>query len=334
MPKYKPSVDINESLKKLAVSELKALIYLLDNGRYDSLLREDLIKSVNAELKSKIADLENAFGTGKENVEFVATEVMNKTKDLKSAIDRSLNSKVEKSAQDLEYYLTLWADVINGDTVYDKSAFKENVKYNKAQRRFTAKLSELENVCEKFTQSEKRLEGNIQEQEANLNDLNSNIKQTTNQRMIEQLFNQINAVKGKIEMLTTRRNNYSACVNMLDIIYSNALEMFNDLEFSNHNYGKLKVILDMRRLKNILAEPDKVIVELKLIEKELKSIHVNTKSVNANIKSFNIGATEVSGDAMKYREELLKEESNKALLEDVNELGNTTNVKENENGIL
>ena len=66
--KYIPSIKNNNQLKQKAVDELKALIYRLEHGKYDSEADSDAIARIADELKYDTESLENTGGTGEENV--------------------------------------------------------------------------------------------------------------------------------------------------------------------------------------------------------------------------------------------------------------------------
>ena len=68
MAKYSPSIKNNNDLRDKAVNEINAFIYLVDNKRINSQVKpEELISAVKV-LKDSVRDLENAYGTGKEDI--------------------------------------------------------------------------------------------------------------------------------------------------------------------------------------------------------------------------------------------------------------------------
>ena len=56
----------------------------------------------------------------------------------------------------------------------------------------------------------------IQAEEKDLAELEEQIVKEDNERKINEIYRKIKAVKSKIDMLSVRKSNYSACYNLLD----------------------------------------------------------------------------------------------------------------------
>ena len=86
------------------------------------------------------------------------------------------------------------------------------------------------------------------EVERDLAELESKMIAEDNERVINELFRKISALKSKLDMLNVRRSNYSACFGVLDIIYANASEILAAGQFSMEETAKAKVLLNLGKL--------------------------------------------------------------------------------------
>ena len=84
MKKYIPSVKMNNALKERAVKEIKAFLYRIEKGKYDKDLDEQTVREVVAQLKGQIDSLDNAIGTGEENIGALANDLLLQLKELLS----------------------------------------------------------------------------------------------------------------------------------------------------------------------------------------------------------------------------------------------------------
>ena len=84
--KYIPSIKNNNLLRDKVSSELMALIYRLEHGKYDSEADSEAISRMVEELKIGAEALSHSVGTGEENVEPLATKILELIKDLKKRI--------------------------------------------------------------------------------------------------------------------------------------------------------------------------------------------------------------------------------------------------------
>jgi hypothetical protein len=169
-----------------------------------------------------------------------------------------------------------------------------------------ARLSELKDIKEQFQDNEKRLEKEIISLEKNGNELDELILKEDNERRINDLYRQITTLKSKKDSLNIRKSNYSACFNLLDIIYANANEIVVASEYSNIDLAKAKALLNLGKLKQVITEPDKAISILNRMEKEIQEIKVRTETMDNKIYGVNKDTTTVNSDALAYKEMLLK----------------------------
>lgn len=133
-----------------------------------------------------------------------------------------------------------------------------------------------------------------------------------NERVINELFRKISALKSKLDMLNVRRSNYSACFGVLDIIYANASEILAAGQFSMEETAKAKVLLNLGKLRAVVSEPDKAIGILKVMEKDIKEISAKVRSMDEKVFGLNTGETSVTDSAMAYKAELMRKAREKA----------------------
>ena len=156
-----------------------------------------------------------------------------------------------------------------------------------------------------------------------------------NERRINDLYRQIKAVKSKIDMLNIRHGNYSACFNLLDMIYANAREILQATDFASEEIAKAKVLLNIDKLKKVIVEPDKAIAILKRMDADIKEIAGRTASMDGKVFGLDSGGAAVSADALAYKEELMRKQrekenlKNAALAEE-----NTEKAEGKNNGVL
>ena len=315
MKKYIPSVKANNELKAQIVSELKAAIYRLEKGKVDPSLDRDAVSEAVARLKEQAEKLENAVGTGEEKVNLFAEEAEKQIKELKKQADQSLWNRFETAVDDLEYTIGLWKDVLDGITVVETSDEMVKEKISRTRKKLNARLAELEAIKASFVENDKRLEKEIAGYEKDLSEYDNAILNEDNERKINDLYRQIKGVKSKIDMLSIRHSNYSACYNLLDMIYANAKEILTASSYAAEEISKAKVLLNIDRLKAVVTDPDKAVAILKRMETEMKEIAARTATMDSKVFGLESGSTTVSGDALAYKEELMRKKREKEQLD-------------------
>ena len=168
------------------------------------------------------------------------------------------------------------------------------------------RLSELSEIKEGFSASARRLEKEIVGYEKDLTELDAAILNEDNERKINELFKKISALKSKIDSLTVRKANYTTCFNLLDMIYVNAAEIVEASDYAADEIGKAKALLNIGRLKKVLAEPDKAILILKRMQEDIKAIYNRTQSIDSKLSELSTSSTVVSEDALAYKAELMR----------------------------
>ena len=317
--KYKPSVKTNNEIKENFVKELNATIYKLEKGRFDDSLDSETISDIAKQLREALSALDSAICTGEENIWFIAEEAKRLLKIFKKQTEQELTNRVEGTTDDLIYTINLWKDVLGGNVSLNSEEEIKKAKVPRARRKLNERLAELEEIKECFVANDRRLDKEIASQEKDLAEYEAQMLAEDNERKINDLYRKIKAIKSKIDMLSVRRSNYSACYNLLDMIYANAKEILNATDFAAEEIAKAKVLLNIGKLKKVVSEPDKAIAILKIMDKEVKAIAARTATMDEKVFDFDQGNATVNEDALKYKEELMRKKREKeGLNEEIN----------------
>ena len=333
--KYKPSVKANNELKEEAVKGLKEIIYKLEKGRFDDSLDKETVGNIIKDVKAAAEGLEYSIGTGDENVYAIAEDVKKQIKTFKKQTEQELTGRIESAADELIYTVTLWKDVTDGKVVLNTEEDVKKAKISRSRKKLDGRLNELDEIRESFSVNAKRIDKDIQAEEKDLAELEEQIVKEDNERKINEIYRRIKAAKSKIDMLFIRRSNYSACYNLLDMIYANAREILNATNFAAEEIAKAKVLLNIGKLKQVASEPDKAIAVLKRMDKDVKEIAAKTTVIDEKVFDLDKGTAAVNEDALKYKEELMRKKREKeGLKEDIagniaQEETKTETVKEN-----
>lgn len=333
MKKYTPSVKNNNELKRETLNELKTLIYRLEKGKH-GLLDSGSVVSVLSELREIVDGLENCIGTGEENIGELAKDAHAQIKALKKEADGSVTHRFEEAAEELGYTLGLWKDVLEGSTVMGTEDEVKEARVDRSRKKLEVRLSELEQIKVSFSEKGKRLGKEISGLEKDLAEYETAMLKEDNERSINDLYRQIKTVKSKIDMLSIRHGNYSACYNLLDMIHSNAREILQTTDFVSDEIAKAKVLLNIEKLKKVIVEPDKAIAILRSMDADIKDIASRTASMDGKVFGLDSGASAVSGDALAYKEELMRKQRDKENLHNVVVEEGKTEKTEKNNGVL
>lgn len=334
MKRYTPSVKNNNELKQEVVNELKALVYRLEKGRHGA-LDGDSVAEVLSGLKEQTGALENCIGTGEENIGVLAKDALAQLRILKKGADGSVTHRFEEAAEELGYTLGLWKDVLDGSTVLETEEEIRAARVSRSRKKLDLRLAELEQIKASFTENSKRLGKEIAGLEKDLAEYEAAMLKEDNERRINDLYRQIKAVKSKIDMLNIRHGNYSACFNLLDMIYANAREILQATDFASEEIAKAKVLLNIEKLKKVVVEPDKAIAILKRMDADIKEIAGRTASMDGKVFGLDSGGAAVSEDALAYKEELMRKQREKENLKNAALAEENTEKSEGKNnGVL
>lgn len=337
MKRYTPSVKNNNDCREEVASELKAVIYRLEKGKYDAGLDGDAVTAVLGRLKEQLSDLEYCIGTGEEDIGILYEDAQKQVKEVKKTLSQPMTHRLETASDELGYTLGLWKDVLDGATVLGTREEVAKARESRIRRKLGARLTELEGVKASFIENDKRLEREIEGLEKDLAEYEASMLKEDNERRINELYRSIRAVKSKIDMLNVRHGNYSACYNLLDMIYANAREILQATDFASEEIARAKVFLDMDKLKKVVVDPDKAIAILKQMDSDIKAISVRTSSMDSKVFGLDSGGTTVSGDALAYKEELMRRQREKQSLQNMTspeKIGGAEKEEDKNNGIL
>ncbi len=309
--KYVPSIKANNQLRDTVVNEVKAFVYRLERGKYESSADQEVISRVIDDLKKDIDTLGNTVGTGEENIGALSDNILSLLKDLKKSSEQDMVHRIQEVADDLDFNVNLWKDVLDGSTVMPTEEETRAAKLSYTRRKLNARLSELSEIRESFTANARRVEREITGFEKDLAEMDAAIMNEDNERKINELYKKISAAKSKVDSLAVRKSNYSTCFNLLDMIYVNAAEIVQASDLAGEEIGKAKALLNMSKLKKVMSEPDKAMVVLKRMKKDIDEIYEKTRAMDEKIAEITTQSTTVGDDAMAYKEELMRKKREK-----------------------
>ena len=325
MKKYSPSIKNNNALKDKALKDLKKVCFKLETHKVNSYLDKDAVDALAVELKDAISGLDNCVGTGKEDISSIAETVSKQVVELNELANQDLVTRLEEGVSNLTYSVDVWKSVLQGDMNSEEIGSTEKEKMTWSRKKLQNRLDELATIKNQFVANEQRLEKDIYALEKDLNELDSLMLKEENERRINELYRKISSLKSKLDMLNVRKANYSACFNLLDLIYSNANEIVVESDYSLEDLGKARALLNMSRLKAVISEPEKAISILKRMEKDTQLIAERTKNMDEKVFGVNTSTISVSQDALAYKEQLLRKKKEKEELK--------SNQKEMDSGI-
>ena len=310
MKKYSPSVKANNTIKEELVQELSPIVFKMEKGKYNQKLDKTALNSFKETVKGICSTIDDSIFTGNEDLGKISEKIKESIASLKKVLEQDLTNRVEEVVDNMSYYADSFAAIAEGKiALIEENEEKQKLSWSK--KKLYERLNELQNVKEIFFKEEKRIENEIVGLEKDVAELDDKMLVEDNERMINDLYRKITATKSKLDMLNVRRNNYSVCYNLLDIIYANANEILTASRFTSEEIGKAKALLDLNKLRNVLNEPDKAIAILKQMEKDIKAMAEKVKSIDEKVFGLNTGAGEVNQNALAYKEELMKRKREK-----------------------
>lgn len=304
--KYTPSIKGNNQLRERVVNEINAFIYRVEKGRASTEADKDGLLRIIEELKADVETLNNTVGTGEENIEALANNILAQLKDLKKISEQDMLHRIQEVADELDFNINLWKDVLDGVTLVPSEEEVKAAKVSYARRKINAKLEELNDIKESFTVDARRIEKQIVGYEKDLAELDAAILAEDNERKINEIYKKVSSLKSKLDSLIVRKSNYTTCFNLLDMIYVNAAEIIEASDFAGEEIGKAKALLNIGKLKKVLTEPDKAVAILKRMQADIKEVYDRTQNMDSKISEINTESIVVSEDALAYKAELMK----------------------------
>ena len=318
MFKYTPSLKQNNSLKDDFVKRYNTLLYKVEKKRIHPHLSIEELEPIIKALKTNLSNFESALGTGREDIYELYNAAKLSLKTLEKKFNDELISEIEQAADELIYVVESWEDVLNGKVEFNYDEFKEQ-KVSWSKKRLLNRLNELDTIKTQFSENNKRLENEIMLSEKNCKELDSIMLKENNERILNETYRKITTIKTKIDSLNIRRSSYSACYNLLDLIYANAKEILNVGDFNSFELGKAKAFLNLGKLKQVINEPEKAISILKRMDKDVEEIAEKTKVIDTKILNINKNNMNINMDALAYKEELMKKAKEMNILNQIKE---------------
>ena len=321
MKKYTPSVKNNNQIKDEIAKEMKAFLYKIEKGKCGKNLDKEAVKEVYDALNASCGSLDGIIFTGSEDIASVSDKISASLKTVKTALDGDYSNRLTEAADELLYYFDSFKAIADGDIDFIDEEKEKESKLSWSKRKLYGRLEELKDIKSTFAAQEKRLGAEIAGLEKDLAELDDKMLSEDNERLINDLYRKISAAKSKLDMLTVRKNNYSACFNVLDIIYANANEILTASKFSVEEASKAKVLLNINKLKAVVNDPDKAIAILKAMNKDIVEISNKVKNMDDKVFGLDTKQTSVIESALSYKEELMRKKREKELnKENLNDL--------------
>ena len=316
MKKYSPSINKNNQIKEDFLKEFNTVLYYAEKGKLHPHIDREELKPILSSLRAELEDFASTLGTGDEDVLDTSVECTKALNALKEELNQELITRIEEASDNLIYSLSTWKDLLNGNVeLVGEDA--EEAKISWSKKKLDQRLTELGDIKKQFAENEKRLEKEILSYEKNGKELDNKIEKEDNERNINELYRKIKTNMSKIDSLNVRRSNYSACFNLLDIIYINAKEIIAASNYSYVDYVKAKTYLNISKLKAVISEPEQAVSILKRMQKDLDGIIKNTETIDGSILGVNNNTVVVDEEALRYKEELMKRRRDKKALEDL-----------------
>lgn len=308
--KYVPSAQANNQKCEELKKQLNALVFFIEKGKYNKQLDKDTVANVLDMLKESYSEVDGLLFTGDEDLRKIASKTAEALAGLKKSLGQMYAGRLEENADSVKYYIdTLQQIATDPDSSLLLESFDEDeqaARKSWAQKRLFERLAELDGVKSALEAQNNRLERDIQAKERDLAELEGMMVKEDNERQINELYRKISAAKSIIGNLNVRRENYSACFNVLDMIYANAAEILQSSFFSPSEIGKAKALLNIDKLKNVITEPDKAIAILKVMQKDIEKIALGVGAMDQKVFGQQGTSTTVSQDALAYKEELMR----------------------------
>jgi hypothetical protein len=298
-------------LKEKVAGEVGAFIYRLERGRFDSEADKDAVIRIIEDLKTSVEALRNTVGTGEEDIESLANNILSLLKDLKKSSEQDMLHRIQEVADELDFNINMWKDVLDGVTTVPSEEEAKAAKLSYTRRKLNARLVELAEIKDNFVASARRIEKEIVGFEKDLAELDAAMLNEDNERRINEIFKKISALKSKLDSLIVRKSNYTTCFNLLDMIYVNAAEIVEASDYVGEEIGKAKAFLNIAKLKKVLSEPDKALTVLKRMQKDIQEVYDRTKAIDIKLGEMPTTSTVVNDAALAYKEELMRKKREK-----------------------
>ena len=327
----------NNALRDKAVEEIKSFLYLVDNKRIKSKVSQEQLLQVVKPLRSSVDSLENAFGTGKENVEGLYTQVHELMGKLEKSAQRDFMHRIADVVGDINNYVVEWNDYLEGAILRPTASLvgTKKDKRRRAVRKLDKGLVELSNLRNTFDDLSDGITYDISTLKKNKEILDEMIMGDIDEITLNNLYRQVNANQNLLVNKAAKQQGYNASSSILRIIYENIKDLMNTAVFSKKDLYKAQSYLNINELKKVLTDPDTAISIIKRMANDVgkigsnvaridEAINFSTQKASEQMQKVSLTAVQhltANPSAVEYREELLRrkaeEEANKRMKEEL-----------------
>lgn len=352
MAKYSPSIKNNNDLRDKAVNEINAIIYLIENKRIKSKVDPNQLIATVKVLKDSVRDLENAYGTGKEDIGLIYERTHALVEKLQRSAQQDMIHRISDVVNDINNNVNEWKDVLDGKIVPTHSLVgTKKDKRRRAVRKLDDRLAELANIRAQFDDFANESETEIEKLKKDKDVYEDQLVEAEDELLINELSRKLDGVENGIATEAVRKENYSACSNLLGMVYSNSKALIREATFSKKQLYRAKAYLDIDRLRTVLTDPQRAISIVKQMSKDIENIGRGvltidkamssvTETATAQIHANTVAATSTiaaNPKALARKEALMakkrESEANKKMAEELSNLDNSasaTDVKKTE----
>ena len=357
MAKYSPSIKNNNDLRDKAVNEINAFIYLVDNKRINSQVKPDELISAIKGLKDSVRDLENAYGTGKEDIGLIYERIHGLLTKLQKSAQTDNMHRISPIINDINNNVNEWKDVLDGRIMPTHNiAGTKKDKRKRAVRKLDKKLAELADVIGLYDAFISDSDNEINMLKKDQAIYEDQLIEAEDELLINDIARKLDGVDYSIATKSVRKDSYSECRELLSKVYENANQYIMESAVSKEQLNKARAFLDVKKLKSVLTEPQRAVSVIKQMSKDVESISrgsstIKTARAAATASAQNAAnasqhrpyttteSTTLSADpaALARKEALMQKrrasEANKKMKEELSNLDNSasaTDVKKTE----
>jgi hypothetical protein len=318
--------------KKLNISEVREGLIKLNNKIFHEWftpIDKEGITKISSRIRTMIRHLDDAFGTGKENVEAQIMEIMSLIQSLEISINKGLLSAVYDYLDRIESRIVELRGMLCGQLKMsgDNSLNKKEVKTRN-------RILLLEEQKADFNRNRTRIKEDLRTYKKEIEGLEAKILEESNPIAISDYYRDIKSKKAQERQMSVRYHNYSSCYDVLERIIQELNENFRLRKNSNAQLLKINTIIDRYLDESILDNPEKTLSVLKHFEQELAEMMSKNELMDKRLFASN--NDEYSGlvdEALDFKLKLINKKKEQENLEKKNqELGETKIKKINNEG--
>jgi hypothetical protein len=288
--KYVPSVKSNQELKERVVGAVNGFLYRVEHGTLAFRMDRDVQAGILGKLQSSAELLNHTVGTGEEDVAALADRVLAGLRDLSEAFEQGWSHRALDVADEVECDLELWREILNGAAV--SAAEADGLPEGAfACGALTDELAELGAIKARFTANACRLERAIRACENDLAELSASEGNGDSARTANERSKRITALRNRLDVLTVRKESYTTCFHLLDLVCVHAEEIVRAGVLSGQKPEMAGVLPALGGLKNLLSEPDEAIAILRGMQADLQAVCERTQSVDAELAALSTDRT-------------------------------------------